>query len=292
MIWYFTFSSVSSSARRTMAPNFTTLPENFEKSITSARETMLSISMMRPSMKPCFSRADVYSAFSDRSPCSRAVAIALMIAGRSMLFRCFSSSSRFLSPSAVVGIFSMTGSSSMIRTASTGNQAPWLRYRTNKPDKSLESALEIRLQWRHVEGPRLHGRDSLDRRLGAGDRRVIGDLVHQRSAPQREAVGQCHRPIHRIEHELDLVVLHQVDDVRPAFEHLVDPLRGNAMLGQEVGGAVGRHDLEAELDQPLHRLHHVCLVGILHRHEHRAGDRHLAPCTQLRLGEGAAEIHV
>ena len=58
-------------------------------------------------MKPCFSRADVYSAFSERSPCSRAAAIALMIAGRSTLFKFFNSSSRLFSPSAVIGTFSM-----------------------------------------------------------------------------------------------------------------------------------------------------------------------------------------
>jgi len=61
-----------------------------EKSITSAREMMSSTSAMRPSMKLWRSRAAVYSAFSEMSPCSRAAAIALMIAGRSTLFSCFS----------------------------------------------------------------------------------------------------------------------------------------------------------------------------------------------------------
>jgi hypothetical protein len=68
---------------------------------------MSSISAMRPSMKPWRSRAAVYSAFSEMSPCSRAAAIDLMIAGRSTLLRVFSSSARLFSPPAVIGTFSM-----------------------------------------------------------------------------------------------------------------------------------------------------------------------------------------
>ena len=37
-------------------------------------------------MKPCLSLAASYSAFSDRSPCARASAIAWMTAGRSTVF--------------------------------------------------------------------------------------------------------------------------------------------------------------------------------------------------------------
>jgi hypothetical protein len=119
-----TFSSVSSSASFTVAPNFTTLPESLLKSITSAREMMFSISAIRPSIKPWRSRAEVYSAFSDRSPCSRAAAIALMIAGRSTLFSCFNSSSRPFSPSAVIGTLSIVQSSLNIGAASTPNAPP------------------------------------------------------------------------------------------------------------------------------------------------------------------------
>ena len=50
---------------------------------------------MRPSMKLCFSRAAWYSAFSERSPCARASAIAFVIAWRSTRFRCSSSSLSF-----------------------------------------------------------------------------------------------------------------------------------------------------------------------------------------------------
>jgi hypothetical protein len=51
-------------------------------SITSAAPTLPSSSLIRPSVKLCFSRAAWYSAFSERSPWARASAIALMMAGR------------------------------------------------------------------------------------------------------------------------------------------------------------------------------------------------------------------
>src|SRR5258708_16086320 len=146
---------------------------------------MSSISAIRPSMKPWRSRAEVYSAFSERSPCSRAAAIALMIAGRSTLFSCFSSSVRLFSPSAVVGTLSIAQSSSMNRAASTPN-APRIRVASRKLRSwRLESGLEVGLQGRHVEGPLAQRRNAFDRRLGAGDRGVIGDLVHQPAPPQR-----------------------------------------------------------------------------------------------------------
>ena len=68
---------------------------------------MASSSRMRPSMKLCRSRAAWYSAFSLRSPCSRASAIAAITAGRSTLFSFLSSASSFANPFAVSGIFSM-----------------------------------------------------------------------------------------------------------------------------------------------------------------------------------------
>src|SRR5580704_8021822 len=165
---------------------------------------MSSISAIRPSMKLWRSRAAAYSAFSERSPCSRAAAIALMIAGRSTLFSCFSSSVRLFSPSAVVGTLSIAQSSLMNRAPSTPN-APRNRVALRKLwGWTLESGLEVGLQGRHVEGPLAQRLDALDRRLGAGDGGVIGDLVHQGGAPQRIAVGQRPRPVDGVEDQLHL----------------------------------------------------------------------------------------
>ena len=55
-------------------------PASLLGSMTSARASLFSISFMRPSMNDWRSRAAWYSAFSLRSPCSRAAAIAWMTA--------------------------------------------------------------------------------------------------------------------------------------------------------------------------------------------------------------------
>ena len=66
--------------------------------------SLASMSLIRPSQKPCCSRAAWYSAFSFRSPCSRASAIAAMISGRRTDFRKSSSSRNFSAPRKVIGI--------------------------------------------------------------------------------------------------------------------------------------------------------------------------------------------
>ncbi|MCY1240469.1 hypothetical protein D9M72_533200 [compost metagenome] len=62
--------------------------------------------MTRPSLWLCASLAAWYSAFSDRSPCARASAIASMIRGRSSCWRQRSSSCRLTNPPCVIGTFS------------------------------------------------------------------------------------------------------------------------------------------------------------------------------------------
>src|SRR5499433_1606593 len=72
--------------------------------MTSAFPTFASSSAMRPSMKPCFSRAAWYSAFSERSPCARASAMALVMAWRSTRLRRSSSSRSRSKPGRVIGV--------------------------------------------------------------------------------------------------------------------------------------------------------------------------------------------
>src|SRR5258705_256503 len=72
--------------------------------MTSAPPTLPSSSAMRPSMNDCFSRAAWYSAFSERSPCARASAIAFVMACRSTRLRRSSSSRRRSYPGRVIGV--------------------------------------------------------------------------------------------------------------------------------------------------------------------------------------------
>ena len=56
----------------------------------------------------------------------------------------------------------------------------------------------------------------------------------------------------------------------PAFRHLVDLGRLDAVLGQVALGARGRDHLEAERAEQPHRLQDARLVGVAHRDEHGA----------------------
>jgi hypothetical protein len=58
-------------------------------------------------MKPCRLRAASYSAFSERSPCARASAIAVMTLGRSTVFNRCSSSRSSAAPRVVMGVLGM-----------------------------------------------------------------------------------------------------------------------------------------------------------------------------------------
>ena len=60
-ILYFAFSSVSSSMTVTVAPNFTVLPDSFDTSMISARDSWSSSSAMRPSCSPCASLSAIPS---------------------------------------------------------------------------------------------------------------------------------------------------------------------------------------------------------------------------------------
>src|SRR5690606_2715404 len=90
----------------------TLLPFRVDGSITSARDSLSSMSLMRASTMPCRSLAAWYSAFSLRSPCSRATPISREILGRSS-FKRASSSRSLIMPWGVIGTFS--GSSAMAR---------------------------------------------------------------------------------------------------------------------------------------------------------------------------------
>ena len=99
-LWPSSWSSSSTSTPKITLPVLGSLPG----SITSAVDSLPSISLMRPSMKPCCSRAAWYSAFSDRSPWPRASAIALMTFGRASDFRRFSSARSASAPRSVMGV--------------------------------------------------------------------------------------------------------------------------------------------------------------------------------------------
>jgi hypothetical protein len=59
----------------------------------------------------------------------------------------------------------------------------------------------------------------------------------QRFAPDRERVGDGLAPFGGVDDIDDLAVLDQVDDVRAAFQHLVDALAGSPCSCRKLAGA-------------------------------------------------------
>src|SRR6201996_1100875 len=204
--------------------------------MTSARAILSSSSITRPSMKPWRSRAAWYSAFSAMSPCSRASAIARMMAGRSMVLSLFNSSCRWPKPPEVMGIFVVMGRS--------------------------ERSFKIGLYGRDFKTAGPEGMDSLDGGTGARNCCVIGDLIGQGSPAQAEAIGNRLRPLARIDHELDLARQHPVDDVWPALHHFIDRLDLEPGQAQELGRPLGRDQTEAHRDQPPAGIDHGGLVPV------------------------------
>uniref|UniRef100_A0A0N4ZAR3 NAD-specific glutamate dehydrogenase n=1 Tax=Parastrongyloides trichosuri TaxID=131310 RepID=A0A0N4ZAR3_PARTI len=133
------------------------------------------------------------------------------------------------------------------------------------------------------------GGDALRGGQRAGRRGVVGDLHHQGRAADREAVGQGLLAVRGVEDQLDLAVLHGVDDVWTAFQHLLDQTDLKALFGQVAVGAAGGDDGEALRQQGLHRLDDEGLVGVAHRDESRALGRQDGAAAGLGLGEGAGE---
>ena len=83
----------------------------------------------------------------------------------------------------------------------------------------------------------------------ARNRGGVRDAMLQRLAPDRERVRDRLAALGGIDDVGDLAVLDQVDDVRPAFDHLVDHGAVQAVVAQERGRAAGGHEGVAAADQ-------------------------------------------
>ena len=96
--------------------------------------------------------------------------------------------------------------------------------------RQSESGLEtVALQRSNLERAIPNRSHTLRGRERPSRRRVVRDLHHQRRATDGETVLQGLPTFSCIEDDLDVSVLHPVDDVRAAFEHLFDRFVGDAL---------------------------------------------------------------
>src|ERR1700676_2102860 len=266
-----TLAPPSGSSSCTVAPK-TTLPVdvNLVTSITSLFDRRFSMSLMRPSMKLCCSRAAWYSAFSDKSPCARASAMALMTLGRASLFNCFSSKRRRSAPRRVIGV----------------------RF-TRIPVKYSNKLLMQILQSIDFDVAEMIQRIAGGTR--AGDRRVVSYPPGNRLAANRPGFAHGLLAFRGIHDQGNFVIFYHIDDVRATLPHFIDPPAGDAGRFQNLRGAARGRDIEAASDQHLGEQHRARLVAVAHADEAQParGQDH-ARCRlrfRIRLAEGVAGAH-
>src|SRR5690606_7565891 len=189
----------------------------------SACDSSPSSCLMRPSMKPCCSRAAWYSAFALRSPWARASAIAAMTAGRLTDFSSSSSARRRCAPAMVMGAL-------MKRSSGVLTQF-FVQF----------------LQRQHRAAAAIVQR--MQQGLGPGNRGRIGHALLQCLAADRERVRDRLAALGGVDDIGDLAVLDQVDDVRTTFQHLVDQLALDPVLAQPLPGAGSGNNGVAASDQ-------------------------------------------
>src|ERR1700692_1715398 len=169
-----------------VAPN-TTRPLALKRvtSMTSEFDKRFSMSLMRPSMKLCCSRAAWYSAFSLKSPWARASAIALMTFGRASLLSRFNSARSRSAPRRVMGVRLITS--------------------------SRQHFLVQILQSIHFDIAQVIER--VASRARSGHRRVIGYLPRDRLASNRTRLAHRLLAFGGVDDQRHLVVFYYIDDV-------------------------------------------------------------------------------
>src|ERR1700686_3903249 len=253
-------------------PNTTRpLALNLVTSMISEFDKRFSMSLMRPSMKLCCSRAAWYSAFSLKSPWARSYAFALMTFGRASLLSCFNSTRSRSAPRSVMGVRFTTSAA---------------LYEESWGCASRQHFLMQILQSIHFNVAQMIVR--IAGRARSGHCRVIGYLPGDRLAPDRAGFAYRLLAFGGIDDQRHLVVFYHIDDVRATLPHLVDPPAGHSRFFEHQGRAAGGGNFKAARNQHLRQHHRARLVAVAHADEAQSVRRQSHPGRRLRLGVGLA----
>ena len=125
--------------------------------------------------------------------------------------------------------------------------------------------------------------------LGAGDGGGVAHLVLEGGAADGGGIGDGLGALGGVDDEAELVVLDQVDDVRPALVDLVDPRAGDARRPHRRRRALGGVELETQVHQVAGDLDQASLVNLAHAEQGLARGGQLDPGADLGLAEGLAK---
>ena len=96
----------------------------------------------------------------------------------------------------------------------------------------------------------------------------------------------------RVEHQVDLVILDGVNDVRPALVDLVDPFALDPVGSQDSPGAIGGDQVISKAHKRPCLGHHAPLVGLFEGHQNRALVRQAHARRLVGLEERRTKIRV
>src|SRR5215510_7006385 len=162
---------------------------------------------------------------------------------------------------------------------------------TSSRSAGLAEVGMVLLQAQHPELALQQRLDGADGGLDAVDRRVVGDVLRDRGAPDDRRVLPRAAVRRRVDDQRDLAPLHEIDHVGPvALGDLVDRLDAHAVAPENARGARRRHDREAQVDEPPRQRRHRALVARADRDEDLAEGRHRQTGRNLRLEIGLAEV--
>src|SRR5690606_38559600 len=216
-----------------------------------------SISRIRASTMPCCSRAAWYSAFSLRSPSSRATPMSWLSLGRTTLVRCWSSSSRARAPWTVIDTWSCLNSCMKVLQTAHG----LLRTEFERLTNCLATG------------------------NGGGD----ADLVLQSVTTNGVRISDGLTPFGGVDDQGNFFVLDHINYVRAPLGHLVHAAHRQTSGLDDTRRTGGGHHFEAETDKITGHVFDEGLIVLAHADEGATRGREDLARSKLSLGEGFGE---